>query len=155
MTATTAAVLAELRDADVRCHCGGDATGHHLGAAACDAPKITRTPVGYPALQAGYGHRGGPYGGGYVPTGEARGTCSTCGRPGVQLVTVKVCTAAAGHDLMPGIPLGEVVELRPHRTPGRGRAATPCPGRAVAETRYRFPAVDAMIRDYGPESVTR
>lgn len=156
MTATTAAVLAELRDSGVRCHCGDDHAGHPVGAVACAAPRITRTPVGYPALRLGYGHRAGnPYAAVAVAAGEAHGTCSTCGRPDIPLVTVKVRTAPTGHDLMPGAPLGKVVELRPHRTPGGGRAAVPCDGRAVRETRYRFPEVDAMIRDHGPESVTR
>lgn len=151
MTATTAAVLAVLREGGVLCHCLGDGTGHHVGATACVAPRIVPVPIGRPKIESwGANSRDGR--GPAMPPGA--GTCTTCARPGVRLDTVTLRTAPDGHDAMPGVRLGKAVELRPHRNPGRG--GKPCPGRVARETRYRLSEeVETFVRAFGPASVVR
>lgn len=130
--------------AEALCHCSDDLDGHRLDAPNCGqivtSGRYLRPEVTFGSWST-------------APRGIPRGTCTVCARGGVRLAVVTVRTAPTGHELMPGVRLADVVELVAHRRPGRGGA--PCAGRTAIETSYRFPRVDAMIRDYGPGSVTR
>lgn len=129
---------------DLSCHCPADPAGHRLDHPGC---AVVIRPGRYTRPEVTFGSYS------RASRGAPAGTCTECRRGGVKLVAVVVRTAQHGHDLMPGIPLGRLVELAPHARPGKGAPA--CPGRTVAETRFRHPEVDAMVRDYGPASVTR
>ena len=132
--------------ADLLCHHGEDEAGHQLGDA-CPVQVKTSTRVGWPAIRT--------YGGGYgttAPMPLPSGTCPDCGSTGVKVRIRTLCTAAAGRDLMPGVKVADVPELAAHKRPGRGAGQCAGGGRP-AETRWSFPQLDAIVRDYGPGAV--
>lgn len=128
----------------VLCHCEGDMDGHEPGTGGC----VSTVKAGnYFRPQVGGS-------GGRASTVGATGTCPKCQRPDVKVRRAKI--VFAGHpDLM--LPVGAVVAIRPaigaHRTPGRGGEV--CEGRdeLPAETRWRSAMLDAMVRDFGADSV--
>jgi hypothetical protein len=131
------------------CHHDDDEQGH-APAEGCPLPD-TRPAVGtWPAIPTT------TYGGHGYRIQSAQGTCPECSTS-APLVKREVRTADNDtHDLFPDRPLGSVVEVGPHkrRVPGV-RRLQPCPGagQRPVGTRYRFPRVDAMVRDFGPDSI--
>lgn len=135
-------------DEGLLCHCPAGPDGHPVELDGCEArlPR-GRARLGCPRIRsyaAGGGSRGGL-------TPDPRGTCPVCGEL-VRLDRRDLFTTDRPdvHDLTPNVRLGFVVELRPHR---HRRAVCPGGGQRPAETRYQFPRVEAMLRDYGPESL--
>lgn len=136
------------------CHCADDRDGH-APAAACAAPvktgKYRRDPLPGSCGVTSYGLTGPPAG-----TTGATGTCPTCTRTGIKVRRAEVVTSNR-RDLH-NFPVNIVIAIRPalapHRTPGR--SGTPCEGAGLVptETRWRATALEAILRDYGPDAVT-
>lgn len=154
MTSKAAQRVADERAAEgLLCHHGDDEQGHQLAPECPLQLAAVRTSVGWPDIPHTIGEANT-----YYPNraGTLVGTCPECSVT-VALKARKVRTADNGtHDLRPGIRLGIAVELAPHRRrlPG-ARALQPCPGagQPPTGTRYRFPAAEAMVRDFGPDSI--
>jgi hypothetical protein len=152
--AAPAQSVADERTAEgLLCHHGGDEQGHRL---AEDCPlqlAAVRTSVGYPAIPHTIGE-----GSTFHPkrAGALVDVCPEC-LATVKLTDRELHTADNGtHSLLPGVRVGRSVELTAHRRRVPGvRASQPCPGggRPAPSTRYRFPEVEAMVRDFGPDSI--
>lgn len=135
--------------AELRCHCADDEAGHSLGADGCaEKPLTVRASTDWPQLptatRAGHGY-----------AFPAAGTCSACGREGVKVTLREIHVADRPdlHDIVPGITIAGRPELAPHRRPGRGRGPCHGAGQVPSELRWRSRAFDAMVRDFGAESI--
>jgi hypothetical protein len=132
---------------EILCHCQINPDGHAPGSVLdCEAPKITQGSYSRPQVGGTDGRR---------TWTSTVGTCPDCGRTGVRVTRYVVRTTDRPdvHDLNPGA----VVAIRPalavHKTPGRGGVPCAGAGKVPAETRYRSVQLDAMLRDFGVESV--
>ena len=136
---------------EILCHCRINPDGHAPGSVLdCEAPKITRGTYARPAVGSGYDSevkvlRHGALG--------ARGTCSKCGKSGVQVKRVETIGRTPGTKAGTGPVLNVAPLLVEHKHKG---AVCPGSGEAPAETRYT-PGRDlaSWVEVHGPESVAQ
>jgi hypothetical protein len=127
------------------CHCWPeDETGHPL--TECGTKIPTRLP-GWPEIKRA---SNGPYGINLSQV-KPRGTCPVCGKNApVKRIEVRTTDRPDVHDLMPGVLVAIHPGMAPHKFKGAQCAGT---GQVPAETRYRSAQLEAMLRDFGKESV--